>query len=121
VQLLTYSDIALRFPINIPYERIDQGLRECLTAGKTCTGYYLNVRDVKRDRVGGFWQDQMKFERVVEVSGWSFNALVLLVNDRVVYTLYGGQPNLSEQEVTRQPLGPVQNFGESLPLGNLIR
>jgi hypothetical protein len=121
VQLLTYSDIALRFPINLGRDRIDAGLRECLEAGKACTGYSINARDVRRDRVGGFWKDTLGFRREVEVKGWSFNALVLLVNERVVYTLYGGQPNVLEHEVTRQPLGPVQNFGESLPLGNLLR
>ena len=121
VQLLTFSDIALRFPLNIPTERLDQGLRQCLEAGKACSGYSINVREVKRDRVGGFWQDTLGFKRVVDVSGWSFNALVLLVDQRVVYTLYGGQPNLREQEVARQPLGPVQSFGESLPLGSLFK
>src|SRR5688572_18825853 len=54
VQLLTFSDIALRFPLNIPPERLDQGLRHCLEAGKGCTGYSISVREVKRDRVGGF-------------------------------------------------------------------
>jgi hypothetical protein len=121
VQVLTFSDIALRFPLNLPPERLDAGLRRCLESGKACTGYSISVRDVKRDRVGGFWQDTLGFKRVVEVTGWSFNALVLLVDDRVVYTLYGGQPNLREQEVTRQPLGPAQNFGDSLPLGNLVK
>jgi hypothetical protein len=121
VQLLTYADIASRFPVQVGYDKLDAGLRQCLEAGRLCTGYYVNVRDVKRDRVGPFWQDALGFKRITEVTGWSFNALVLLVGDRVVYTLYGGQPHLREQEVTRQPLGPVQDFGESLPLGNLLR
>lgn len=119
VQLLTFSDIALRFPINLPHGEGDTGLRQCFDAGRACVGYSINVREVKRDRVGPFWQDALGFRRVVDVSGWSFNALVLVVGDRVVYTLQGGQPNLREQEVTRQPLGPVQNFGESL--GNLVK
>ena len=102
-------------------DRLDQGLRQCLEAGKACTGYFLSVKDVRRDRVGNFWQDTAGFKRTVEVSGWSFNALVLMVNERVVYTLYGGQPKLLEHEVTRQPLGPVQNFGDSLPLGSMLR
>lgn len=121
VQILTFSDIALRFPVSIGNNHLDKGLRDCLEAGKECTGYYLNVREVKRDRIGGFWADTLGFKRVVEVTGWSFNALLLIVDDRVVYTLYGGQPNVHEQEVSRQPLGPVQDFGESLPLGNLLR
>jgi hypothetical protein len=121
VHLLTYSDIVLRFPANVAPARLDQGLRQCLEAGKACTGYFINVKDIRRDRVGDFWKDTSGFLRTVEVTGWSFNALILMVDDRVVYTLYGGQPKLLEHEVTRQPLGPVQNFGESLPLGNLVR
>jgi hypothetical protein len=121
VQILTYSDIATRFPVQVGVDKLDAGLRQCLEAGRRCTGYHVNVREVKRDRVGGFWHDTLGFKRTVEVTGWSFNALVLLVEDRVIYTLYGGQPNIREQEVSRQPLGPLQDFGESLPLGSLVR
>jgi len=123
VQLLTYSDIVLRFPIGsgIGVDHLDTGLRECLEAGKACRGYAISARDVRRERVGNYWQDAFGFKRVVDVSGWSFNALILLVSDRVVYTLYGGQPNLREQEVTRQPLGPLQEWGDGVPIQELIR
>ena len=121
VQLLSYSDILLRFPNTASGSSPDPGLRECLQAGKACTGYSVSARDVKRDHTGPFWLDALGFKRVVETTGWQFNALVLMVGDRVVYTLYGGQPQLREQEVTRQPLGPIQNAGESMPLGNLVR
>ena len=120
VQLLSYSDVLLRFPLNAAAPS-DSGLRDCLAAGKACTGYSINVREVKKDHVGSFWKDTLGFKRVVETTGWQFNALILLIGDRVVYTLYGGQPNLHEQEVTRQPLGPAQNLGDALPVGNLGR
>lgn len=119
VQLLSYSDVMLRFPSSSGLEQPDAGLRQCLRAGKGCTGYAISARGAKRDRTGTFWQDALGFKRVVEVTGWSFNALVLLVDDRVVYTLYGGQPKLHELEVTRQPLGPLQNVGEAI--GNLVK
>lgn len=116
LQVLTYSDILLRFPIQgNAIGTLDAGLRECLEAGKACTGYFLNVREVKRDRVGSFWPDALGFKRVVEVTGWSFNALILLVDERAVYTLHGGQPSLRENEVSRQPLGPVQDLGDAIP------
>lgn len=117
VQLLTYSDIVLRFPVGggLSSQQLDPGLRECLEAGKACQGYSITVRDVRRERVGNYFQDAFGFKRVVDVSGWSFNALILLVHDRVVYTLYGGQPNLREQEITRQPLGPLQDWGNAVP------
>jgi hypothetical protein len=117
VQVLNYSDIVLRFPIggSVAPERLDPGLRRCLEAGKACTGYSISVRDIRHDRVGDFWLDALNFRRVVESTGWSFNALILMVDDRVVYTLHGGQPAIHEIETMRQPLGPLQGWGDALP------
>ena len=120
VQLLSFSDILLRFPMSDPSRgTLEPGLRDCLEAGKSCQGLVVTAKDMKRDRVGSFWLDTFGFKRVTETTGWTFNALILLVNGRVVYTLYGGQPNVREQEVTRQPLGPLQGIGESM--GNLVK
>ena len=121
VQLLSFSDVLLRFPNAGTLDRMDEGLRQCLRAGKSCTGLAITARDTRRDRVGNFWADALSFKRVVDVTGWSFNALVLVVDDRAVYTLYGGQPHLREQEVTRHPLGPLQDWGDDLPVGNLFK
>ena len=121
VQLLSYSDVLLRFPIAASIDELDPGLRGCLRAGKACSGYMVNASNTRKDRVGGFWEDVLGFKRVVETTGWNFNALILLVDDRVVYTLYGGQPNVREHEVRRQPLGPVQGLVESVPIGGLVK
>ncbi|MBL0143524.1 MAG: hypothetical protein IPP91_15780 [Betaproteobacteria bacterium] len=116
VQLLSYSDIVLRFPFgSMPMERLDRGLRECLEAGKGCQGYFISVRETKRDRVGNFWLDALSFYRVIDVQGWSFNALILTVEDRVVYVIQGGQPVIRELETNKQPLGPLQGWGDALP------
>ncbi len=121
VQLLSFSDVLLRFPNAGSLDRLDTGLRQCLGAGKGCTGLAITARDTRRDRVGNFWADALSFKRVVDVTGWSFNAIILMVEDRAVYTLYGGQPHLREQEVTLQPLGPLQDWGGALPVGNLLK
>jgi hypothetical protein len=117
ITLLTYSDVILRFPLGgaVPQERLDRGLRECLDAGRACYGYAINARDTKRDRTANFWLDSLYFYRKVDVSGWTFNATILLIDDTVVYTLYGGQPVIREVEVSEQPLGPIQNWGDVLP------
>ena len=47
------------------------------------------------------------------ITGWTFNALILLVDDTAVYTVHGGQPKVHELELSRNPLGPLQGFGES--------
>ena len=121
VQLLSYSDILLRFPMTMSNGRdhLDAGLRRCLDSGKACTGYAVALKETHRDRSGNFWVDTFGFKRVTDVTGWSFNGLILLVDDKVVYTLYSGQPQLREQEVTRQPLGPLQGIGDAA--ANLIK
>lgn len=117
IPLLTYSDLALRFPsgIAVPAERLDRGIRDCLYAGKACYGYAISVREIRRDCTGNFWLDSLGFRRDTEISGWAFNALLLVVDDAVVYTPYGGQPLIREYETSRQPLGPLQRWGETLP------
>lgn len=121
IALLTYSDVILRFPLGgaVPQDKLDRGLRECLNAGKACHGYAISVRDIKRDRTANFWLDSLQFYRRVDVSGWSFNAIILLVDDTVVYTLYGGQPLIREHEDSKRPLGPLQDWGDVIP--GLIR
>ena len=37
-----------------------------------------------------------------------------MIDGRVVYTLYGGQPVLRAHEIAKNPLGPLQNWGDSL-------
>jgi len=43
VQLLTYSDIALRFPANVAPDRLDPGLRQCLGPSTTAWVYTLRT------------------------------------------------------------------------------
>ncbi len=114
ITILNYSDIVQRFAVSgaVRREELDAGVLECLQAGKTCTGYAIQIRSATRKRNGGFWMDVFNFGRETDVKGWTFNALIVMVDDLVVYTLHGGQPRIHEKEVVRNPLGPLQ---ESLP------
>ncbi len=116
ISLLTYSDLVQRFAVGsvVRPEELDRGISECLRAGKACTGYAITAKKTKRERVGSFWVDTLGFKRQTEITGWTFNALVIFVDDLAVYTLYGGTPNMHETEVTRNPLGPLQGLGERL-------
>ena len=119
VTILTYSDVVQRFNVGsmLQPDQIDPGIRDCLRAGKRCTAYSIAQRQVERRRVGNFWLDVLNFHRTTDSQGWSFGALVVLVDDLVVYTLHGGQPRIHEHEMTRNPLGPLQGLGESLVSG----
>jgi hypothetical protein len=111
ITILHYSDIAQRFIVSgaVRREELDPGILECLQAGKACTGYAIQIRSSRRKRTGGFWLDVLNFRRETDITGWTFNAMILMVDDLVVYTLHGGQPRIHEQEVSRNPLGPFQN------------
>lgn len=116
VQLLSFSDVLLKFPLADGSHVLDAGLKRCLESGKHCTGYSVNVQDVHHDRTGNFMLDLLGFKRVVDTHGWTFNGLILLVDDRVVYTLYGGQPRVATKDTQVQPLGPVQSLGDATSL-----
>lgn len=43
-----------------------------------------------------------------------FAIIRLFVDDLVVYTLHGGQPRMHDKEVTKNPLGPLQGWGQQV-------
>ena len=113
VELLNHSDILRRFPHAGSLQRLDDGLRECLEAGKACVGYAIDLRHSAKERVGPVLLDLMGFRREVVTTGWTFNAIVLVVREHMVYALYGGRPAISETEKSVEPLGPFQNWNGS--------
>ena len=117
ITILSYSEILQRFAAGsaLRPEDYDRGIRDCLLAGKNCVGYSLQIRRVHKERVGNFWLDSLNFRRETDITGWSFNALLIMVDDTVVFTLYGGQPRIREQERVRNPLGPLQGWGDQVP------
>ena len=116
VTILSYPEIVQRFSAGNALEReeYEHGIRSCLIAGRACTGYLIAVKRTKHDRIGNFWLDTLGFLRRTNVTGWSFNAMILFVDDQVVYTVYGGQPNLHEMQTRRNPLGPLQSIGDAI-------
>ena len=116
VTILSYPEIVQRFSAGNALEpqEYEHGIRNCLLAGKECTGYKIAVKRTKQDRIGNFWLDTLGFLRRTNITGWSFNAIILFVGDQVVYTVYSGQPNLHEMQVRRNPLGPLQSIGDAI-------
>ena len=99
---------------------LDPGLQACLAAGRRCTGLSISVRRIARQRQGNFWLDSLSFRREVLVTGWTFNALIVFLDDLAIYRAFGGQPKIEELAITRNPLGPIQAWGDSVG-GLLLR
>ncbi|MCA3239191.1 MAG: hypothetical protein ACK5RC_09585 [Curvibacter sp.] len=95
-------------------EDLAPGIRSCLEAGDACRGLEIVGSNIEKQRLGSFWSDFFAFRRETRTTGWRFTAVVLLVDDVVVYRAWSGQPAVKEVEVARNPLGPLQNFGPAI-------
>ena len=114
--ILTQADVVRRFVPSALLQRedLDPGVLVCLQARDECRGWEIQAAQITKARTGNFLADFTNFSRRSETTGWRFNALILLVRDRVVYRAWGGQPKVSEIEINTNPLGPLQEMGPSL-------
>lgn len=114
VTVLHFADVLKRFSpaMLIKPDEVDRGIADCLRAGKQCSGYAISVKKLQRARVGNFWLDSLNFKRHTVTTGWSVEALLVFVDDRLVYELMGGQPTIQDIEEHRNPLGPLQGWGK---------
>jgi hypothetical protein len=115
-KILTHSDVVrLLVPTGLlKREDLDPGILVCVEARDKCCGMEIVAAKIAKTRTGNFLADFSNFKRHTETSGWRFNALILFVDDLIVYRSWGGQPVVSETEVTTNPLGPLQDVGPSL-------
>lgn len=115
-KILTHSDVVRLFVPSALLERedLDPGILACLEARDRCHGLEISGSKIARVRTGNFLADFSNFHRRTETTGWRFNGLILFVKDLVVYRSWSGQPAVNEIEVTRNPLGPLQDIGPSL-------
>jgi hypothetical protein len=112
----TPSDLIARFSPGaaVRPEDLDRGLRDCFMAGKRCRGMLVAASKIRQRRIGNFWADAFNFRRQTDITGWRFNATIIVVDDVVVFAVHGGQPTVQDHQVTRNPLGPLQSFGEAV-------
>jgi hypothetical protein len=121
VSMLSYSDVLQRFGTGsvLRADQLERGVRECMESGKRCTGYQLIQKELRQKRIGNVWLDLFNFRRETEAEGWSFNGLIIFVDDQVVITLFGGQPKIHELNIQQNPLGPLQSLPERAGQGRV--
>lgn len=114
--ILTQADIVRRFVPSalLKREDLDPGILLCLESRDACRGWEITSARLSKARTGNFFSDFTNFHRRTETTGWHFNALILLVNDVVVYRAWGGQPRVNQIEIQTNPLGPLQELGPAL-------
>jgi hypothetical protein len=98
----------------IPIGELDPGLQECLRSHDRCQAFVYALRRIRGQRVGNFLADFFNFRRKVDQTGWRFNALLVMVDDRLSYKLWSGQPRVEIFSEERNLLGPLQGFGNQV-------
>lgn len=116
VALLGHADLLRRLAASSSFDinHLDPGLKQCVSLAQSCFAYELEQTQLDRQRVGGFWMDFLNFRRSVDITGWQFDALVVIKGELVIYKLWSGKPKIHQTEDERNPLGPLQGIGPSL-------
>jgi hypothetical protein len=114
--LLTHADVVRRFlPSSLlRREDMDPGILACLEARDACRGIEIIGAKIDKERTGNFFADFINYRRRTQTTGWRFNAVILFVNDLIVYRSWAGQPEVNELEITTNPLGPFQDIGPAI-------
>jgi hypothetical protein len=121
VTVIPYPELVNRLAPNpsVPFNELDLGIRECILSRSACEAFEFQIGNELRQRDGGFWADFFNFRRRTTITGWHFQALVVVRDGVVLFRNYGGEPRIARTEVRRNPLGPLQPAGEAT-MGSLF-
>lgn len=117
IKILTYLDVMNRFLPNpsIRKEDLDTGIQRCIEVKASCHALEIRPGIITSNRYGNVLLDLFNFRRKTKEAGWTFEGLLVLVNDVVVYKLWGGDPCIDSTIDKKNPLGPLQE-GQNLIL-----
>jgi len=121
VTLIPYPELVSRLAPNpsVPFDELDAGIRACILSRMACEAFQFQIGQEERKRTGDFWVDFLNFKRTTSISGWHFQALIVVRDGVVLFRNYGGEPHIKRTELQRNPLGPLQQAGEAA--GGLVR
>lgn len=116
VSILNHADLLRRLAGSGSFDigLLDNSLRACLPSQSACFAYEIEQTLMDRKRVGNFWLDFLNFDKQTDITGWQFDAIVVLNDDIVIYKQWSGKPSIHQFERERSPLGPLQGWGPSL-------
>lgn len=122
VTLISYPEVVARlapYP-GVPLAELDPGIRQCILARQACRAWVFRFERTDRRREGDFWPDFLNIRRVTSITGWWFEALVVVNDDTVLFRNFAGQAKIDRLEKQTNPLGPLQDAGEGVG-GALMR
>jgi hypothetical protein len=114
VTLVAYPEIVVRLTPHpgVAISLLDPGVRQCIDIQMACRGYLFRFEREDRRREGNFFLDFFNVSRTTNLTGWRFEALIVVSNDTVLFRNYSGQARIERVERQTNPLGPFQPAGE---------
>ncbi len=100
-------------------DALDPGIPQCILARNECRAYVFRFERKQRQREGGFFADFFNVRRMTRITGWWFEATVVVTDGTVLFRNHGGQAQIDLVERSINPLGPLQPAGEVA--GSLLR
>jgi hypothetical protein len=115
VTLIPYPEIVGRLAPNaaVPMSLLEPGIRKCIEMQAACRGYLFHFEREDRKREGSFWLDFLNLRRTTYITGWWFDALIVVTDSTVLFRNFAGQASTDRVELHVNPLGPFQPAGES--------
>lgn len=112
VRRLSYPDLLSVFLPNPSIRIQDQApaVRHCFEEREHCYGIQMNPSFQHSKRIGNAFLDVFGFKRTTHVTGWSFKAMFVVLDDTVVYKLWSGEPSIDTTSQVKNPLGPLQSL-----------
>ena len=116
IRQLTYLDVLTTFlpRDGIPITTMPPAVQTCVAALTKCVGYEISPSELHHNRSGNAFLDFFGFKRRTHTTGWDAKALFVLNDGVVVYKVWSGRPRIDQNDITVNPLGPVQDLGASL-------
>jgi hypothetical protein len=114
VTVIPYPDIVARLApyAGVPLDQLEAGVRACIVAQSDCRGYLFRFEREDRKREGNFLSDFLNWKRVTHVTGWRFEALLVVSDGTVLFRNVAGNAHSDRIEKQTNPLGPLQPAGE---------
>ena len=112
IKIMPYVDVVPLFMPNpnIRLADLPIGVRVYVTAKQNNCAYLVELENVREKRHGSLLLDVLGFKRLTHKSGWQFKGIILIKDDKVVYTLASGEPDISTDDSKIKPLGPFQEM-----------
>jgi hypothetical protein len=115
VEILSYLGVIERFmPRNtMSFDHLSPQVQACIESQDRCSAFVFHPAHIESRRMGSIFLDLFGFERETLDTGWSAEVVLLMQDGHVAYKLMSGRPRIEDHHDTVQPLGPLQDIGNT--------